>query len=130
FRVVAGNVYPFARPDAGSDELDSVSVSAGNQLAVGVDQLFRSANFRGIGKVGSAQLGAGETDVIDSFEQHNMSDAGQPQRVSIEASQGADTEAADIDDEAIAQQPVTDYALIDHRHLRAFGRFCQPTDEI
>src|ERR1700685_3785479 len=72
FRVVARKVYAFKRSDGGADQLDAVSVSAGNQLAIGVDQVLRSVNIRWIGKVVRAQLCAGETDVIEAFEQHNV----------------------------------------------------------
>ena len=76
FRVVARNDYIFKRSDRGTNHLDAASVCAGNRLAVRVDQVFRSANISWIGKVALAQLCTGETDVIDTFEQHNVSSPG------------------------------------------------------
>src|SRR5271167_365343 len=82
------------------------------------------------------QLRAGETDVIDPFEQHNVSYPWQRQGVPVEASQGTDAEAsaeaksAVENTEAIAQQPVTGYARIDHCQLRTFVRLSQTTDKI
>src|ERR1700686_4277991 len=130
FRVVARKVHTFKRSDRSANDLDSVSVSAGNQLAVSVDDLLWSANIRRIGKEATAQLCAGETNVVDPFKQHNVSNAWQREGVAVEASQGADTEAADAGDEAVTQQAVTDYALIDHRHVQSCGRLSQTTDEI
>jgi len=66
-------------------------------------------------------------------EQHNVSNAGESQDVAIEASQGTHAEInseAGADSEAIAQQAVTGYALIDHRYLRTSGHFFETMDEI
>jgi hypothetical protein len=78
FRVVARNANTFKRADRDANQLDRVSVSAGNQLAIGVDQVPRCANVRWIGKVVHAQLCAGETDVIDTFEQGATSSPNNP----------------------------------------------------
>src|SRR4029077_19065651 len=129
-REVARKVYAFTRSDGGANHLDPASVGASNQLAVRVDQLLWSANIRWVGKEVSAQLCARETDVVDPFEQHNVSYAWQRQGIAVEASQGIDTDAADAGNEAVAQQAVTDDALIDHRYVKSFRHLCQTTDEI
>src|SRR4029077_4683617 len=125
-----GNVNTFKRAYGGANQLDPVSVSAGNQLAVRVDQLLRSPNILWIGKIAPPQLCAGEPDVVDPFEQNNVSPPGHRQRVPVEASQGADAKAAGAGNEAVIQEPVTDYALVDHAHLGTFRRLSQTTNQI
>src|ERR1700730_12144645 len=76
FRVVARQIYAFKRANRGANQLDPASVSASDQLPVSVDQVLGSANIGWIGKVVRSQLCAGESDVIDSLEHHNVRDAG------------------------------------------------------
>src|ERR1700733_6947613 len=129
FRVVARNVDAFKRSDRGSNQLDPVSVSARNQLAVAVNQVLGTASIGWIGEVALVELCAGEADVIDPFEQHDMSYARQRQHIAVEPGQPAGTETfADV--EAVAQQPVTSYALVDYCNVRASVGRSQATDEI
>src|SRR6476661_5999684 len=73
FGVIARNDYTFKGADRRANYLDAVSVSAGNQLAVGGNQFLGSADIGWIGKVAAAQFRAGKTNVIETFEQHNVS---------------------------------------------------------
>src|SRR5580658_10749811 len=50
--------------------------------------------------------------------------------VPVETSQSAGAEAAGAGNETVAQQSITGYAFIDHRHPETFGRLPQATDKI
>src|ERR1035438_3055145 len=80
-----------------------------------VDHVLRAEHICRISEVAPAQLGSRKADVIDSFEQHNMSYARHCEGVPIEAGQTVDAA------ERVAQQPVHDYAFIDYRRLRTAG---------
>ena len=97
-------------------------------MTVRADQILRRPCVRRISKGFSADLCARETDVIDPFKQNNVRDARHFEDVPIEARQGANPEAADVNHEAVAQEPVTGDALIDHRELRTFRRLSQTRD--
>src|SRR6266567_1679398 len=114
FRVVARKIYAFKGADGGANHLNPSNMGARDQLAVRVGHVLDSPYFSRISEVAAVRLGARKPDVIDSFEQYDVSDARQRQSVPVEASQGADGEAAGTDNEAVAQQPVTDYSFVDH----------------
>jgi hypothetical protein len=59
FRVVAREVYTFKRTDRCPNQLDSVGMSAGDQLAESFYQVLRSADISWIGKIAPVQLCAG-----------------------------------------------------------------------
>ena len=101
-----------------------------NQLAIGGDQVLGARSISWISEVAAVQLGAGKADVIDAFKQYDMSDARDRQSIPVEPSQSADGKAASVRNEAVAQQPVADYAFVDHCYLRPFVHLFQTTDEI
>src|SRR6516165_3886997 len=93
FRVVARNDHAFTRGERGANQLYSPSMGAKNQLAVCVDQFFDSPHVGRIGQRVLTQLCTRKTDVVNPFEQQDVSDAGDRQGVAVEASQGVDAQA-------------------------------------
>ena len=77
FRVVAGNVRAFTRHNGGANELDSASMCARNQLPVCISDILNAWRIGWIGKISVIVFYTWKADVINPFEQHNVSDAGQ-----------------------------------------------------
>src|ERR1019366_8099654 len=75
FRIVARNVHAFTRGHRGTNQLDSTGVGARNQLAVRADKILGAPRIPRISQRESSQLSARKSEVIDPFQQHDMSDS-------------------------------------------------------
>src|SRR5882762_2417302 len=103
FRVIAEDVHALTRGNCGADDFDSPSVCARNQLPVGISDILSAARLGWIGEILAVHFCTGKADIIEPFQQHNMSDARQNERIAVEPRQSTDAEGV-----AIVQQSIAD----------------------
>src|SRR5438034_5184257 len=87
FRVIAWNVHALTRSNCGADHFDSTSVRARNQLPVRISDILGAPRLGWIGEILAVHFCTGKTNVVEPFQEHNMSDAGQNERIAVEPRQ-------------------------------------------
>src|SRR4029077_20974658 len=110
FRVIAGDVHALTRGKRRADHFDSTSVRARNQLPVRISDILSAARLGWIGKILTVHFCTGKADVVNTFQEHNVTDTGQSENVAVEPRKSTNAE-----DVTTAQQSIANDTFIDHR---------------